>query len=136
MAAFQRLPHHIDVADAFERVIGAALRKVDEIRHQIAFDFFRIDEMCHTKLLRERLAPCIQIDAHDHIGAGYTGTLYYVQADPAKSEYDDIRAGFDLRGVDHGTNAGRHTAADVADFVERSVFSDFGKRDLRHHCVV
>src|SRR5215470_13443732 len=31
VAAFERLPHHLDIADAFEAVIGAALGQLDEV---------------------------------------------------------------------------------------------------------
>src|ERR1700728_2555371 len=55
VAALQRRAHQIDVADAFERVIGAAdligaaFGHVDEMRHEITADVFRIDEMRHAK---------------------------------------------------------------------------------------
>ena len=42
MAAFERRPHQMNIADAFEAVVGAAnlvgaaLSHVDEVRHQLA----------------------------------------------------------------------------------------------------
>ena len=38
MAAFERLAHRLDIADALEAVIGAALGQIDEIGHEIALD--------------------------------------------------------------------------------------------------
>src|ERR1700692_3861195 len=46
MAAFERLAHQLDVADAFEAVVGAAVGERHQVRHQIALYFLRIDEMC------------------------------------------------------------------------------------------
>src|SRR3546814_13000334 len=66
VAAFQRLPHHVDVADAFEAVIGAAFGEADQIRHQIAFDILRVDEVGHAELARQRLAGRVEIAADDH----------------------------------------------------------------------
>jgi len=42
MAAFERLAHRRDIADALKAVIGAALGQVDEVGHQIAGDFLRV----------------------------------------------------------------------------------------------
>ena len=36
VAAFERLAHHLHVADALEAVIGAALGQIDEVGHEIA----------------------------------------------------------------------------------------------------
>ena len=52
----ERLAHRLDVADAFEAVIGAALGQVDEIGHEVALDLLRVDEMRHAELLGQRLA--------------------------------------------------------------------------------
>src|SRR5690606_29819861 len=38
VAAFEGLAHRLDVADAFEAVIGTALGQVDQIGHEIALD--------------------------------------------------------------------------------------------------
>ena len=46
----------VDVADALEAVIGAALGQLDQMRHEIALDLLRIDEMGHAELARQRLA--------------------------------------------------------------------------------
>src|SRR4029079_14386270 len=59
VAALQRRTHELDVAHAFERVVGAAdlagaaLGHVHEMGDEIAADFVRIDEVRHA----ETLAP-------------------------------------------------------------------------------
>src|SRR5438552_7444254 len=136
VAAFERLAHHVDVADAFEAVVRAALGEVHEVRDQVGAGFFRIDEMGDAEFLGERLAPRIGVHADDHVGPGHARALHDVEADAAQAEHHDVRARLDLGGVDHRADAGGHPAADVAHFVERRVFADLGERDLGHHRVV
>ena len=54
VAALERLAHQLDVADALEAVVGAALGQLDEVRHQIALDLLRVDEVGHAELLGQR----------------------------------------------------------------------------------
>ncbi len=52
MAAFQRLAHDVDVADALEREVRAAAGQVDDRLHDlVAADLVRIDEMRHAEFL-------------------------------------------------------------------------------------
>src|SRR3984885_7842094 len=57
MAALQRMAHQIYIADAFETIVGAAVGECDQVGHEIAADFLRIDEVRHAEFLGERLAP-------------------------------------------------------------------------------
>src|SRR5205814_231034 len=132
VTALERLPHHLHVADALEAVIGAALGEVDEVRNQVAADVARIHEVRHAESFGERAPTRVQVDADDLLGAHEPRALHDVEADAAEAEYDDARSRLDLRGVDHGANARRDAATDVADLVERRVRSDLGKRDFRY----
>ena len=136
MAALERLAHQLDVADALEAVVGAAVGQRDQVLHQIAADFLRIDEVGHAELLGERAAPRIEVDADDAVRADQLRALHDVQADAAQAEHDDVRARLDLRRVDDRADAGRDAAADVADLVERRVLADLRERDLRQHRVI
>src|SRR5882762_4366214 len=136
VAAFQGLAHHVDVADAFEAVVGAALGQVHEMRDEVGTGFLRIDEMRHAELLGERLARRIGVHADDHVGARDARALHDVQPDAAQAEYHDVRARLDLGGVDHRADAGGHAAADVTHLVERRVLADLRERDFRNHGVV
>src|SRR6185295_7346517 len=136
MAALERLAHEIDVADALETVVGAAVGHRDQVLYEVAADFFRVDEIRHAELLRERAAPRIQINPDDAIGADQLRALYDVQADAAQTEHHDVRTRLHLRGIHHRAYAGRHAAADVADLVERRVLTDLRQRDLRQHRVI
>src|SRR5256885_8741041 len=106
VAALQRLAHHVDVADALEAVVGAALGQVHQVRDQLGAGFFRIDEMRDAEFLGERLARRIGIHADDHAGAGHARALHDVESDAAQAEYHDVRARLDLGGVDHRAYAG------------------------------
>jgi hypothetical protein len=48
----------------------------------------------------------------------------------------DIGAGLHLGGEQHRADAGGDAAADIANLVERRIFTDLGQRDFRHHDVV
>src|SRR5215472_15067260 len=75
VATFERLAHGRDIADALEAVVGSPLRQADEMRHQIAADLGRIDEVRHAEFLRERLAPGVDVDADDHVGPDHAAAL-------------------------------------------------------------
>ena len=87
------MPHHVYVADAFEREIGAALGEIDNRLHDFVFaNFVRINEMRQAEFFRDFAPRRIEIDADDLIGAGDAGALDHVEADAAKAEYRDVRA--------------------------------------------
>src|SRR6185436_3103392 len=111
VGAFQRLTHDIDVADAFERVVGTATGQYDKVRNQVGPRRARVDEMGQPELARQRLSTWIDVDADDHVGTGDARPLNDIQPDPAQTEHDDVRSGFHFGGVDHRTDAGRHAAA-------------------------
>src|SRR6266545_7723858 len=130
VAALQSLAHHLDIADAFETIVGAAARELHQIRYEIALDLLWIDEMRHAELAGQRLAPRIQVDADDHVGADHARTLHDVEADAAQPEDDDVGAGLHLGGVNDRADAGGDAAADIADLVEGRVVADFRDRDF------
>src|SRR5947209_19748137 len=101
--------------------------------NEIAADVLRVDEMRHPEALAPGLAVGIDINPDDHVGAGKPQPLDDIETDAAEPKYDGGGAGLDLGGVEHGADPGRHTAADVADLVERRVLADFRERDLRQH---
>src|SRR5579883_2343360 len=133
LAAFQRLAHQLDVADAFEGVIRAAAGQIDDEWNEVALHFGGIDEMRHAELLSNRLARGIEIDPDDHTRARQPRPLYHVKADTAQTEHHDAVAGLDSGGIDYGADSRSHTASDVTNFVEGSVLAHLGQRDFRHH---
>src|SRR5581483_18743 len=54
VAAFQRLAHKIDIADAFETVVGTTACQLNQMRDEIAAHLFGIDEMGHAEFAGER----------------------------------------------------------------------------------
>src|SRR6185437_4732829 len=76
MAAFECLPHHIDVADALEREIRTAATEIaDRLHHLVVADLVRIDEMRHAEFLGDGAAAGIEIDADDLVGANHLRAL-------------------------------------------------------------
>src|SRR5207302_6831406 len=73
--AFERLAHDVDIADALEAVIGAALRQVYEMRDEVTLNLLRVDEMRHSEFFGHFPPLWIEIDADDHVGPGHTGAL-------------------------------------------------------------
>src|SRR5690606_13746224 len=58
VAALERLAHHLDVADALEREVGAAAGEVDDVGHELAGgDLAGVDEVGHAEALGDLLAP-------------------------------------------------------------------------------
>src|SRR4029077_12660273 len=135
-AAFECLAHEINVADALEAVVGAAVREAHEVLHQVPAHLFRVHEVSHAEALGERLAALVDVDPDDLAGADQTQPLDDVEPDTAEAEDDRGRSGLDPGGVDHGTDAGRDAAADIADLLEGRVLADLRNRDLGQHRVV
>ena len=89
--------------------------------------------MRQPELACERLPRRIDVDTDYQVGTGHPRALDDIQSNAAESEHDDVRARLDLRRIDHGADAGRDAAADIADLVERGVLADFRDGDLRQH---
>src|SRR5438094_1405134 len=89
MTGFQRLAHDRDVAGTVESVVGAAnlvgtaLCHINEVRDEVAADFFRIDEVHHPETLAPLLLGVVDVDADDHISAGKPQSLDDVEANAA-----------------------------------------------------
>src|SRR5262249_38426818 len=130
VATLERRAHEVDVADAFEGVVGAAdlvraaLGHVDEVGDKVGSDLPGIDEMRHPEPLAPGLSFIVDVDADDHLGADQPQPLDDIEPDAAEAEYDALRARFDLGRIDHRADAGGDAAADVADLVERRVLAD------------
>ena len=125
MATLERLAHQADVADAFEAVVRAATGQLHQVGNEIARDLARVHEMRYSEFFGDRFAFRIDVDAHDPVGTYQTRALNDVETDAAEPENHHVRARLHLGGVDHRADAGRHAATDVADLVERRVFTNF-----------
>src|SRR5882762_461607 len=130
VAALEGLAHQIDVADALKAVVRAAAREVHEVGHQLALDLLRIHEVRHAELLGERLALGVDIHPDDHVRTRQARALDHVEPDAAQTEHDHVGARFDPGRVDDRTDPRGHSAADVADLVERRILADLRHRNL------
>src|SRR3984885_13930464 len=133
VTGFERLPHHGGIAGTVKGEIGAPIRQRDQMLHDIASDFLRIDEISHAELATPVFLGVVDVDADDLVGADHLGALDNIESNTTQTEHDDICARRYLGGVDHGADAGRDATTDVAALVERSVVADFCDRDFRQH---
>src|SRR5918993_4377265 len=137
VTAFERLAHGVDVADALEGEVGAAAGEVDDRLHDLVpAGLVRVDVVGHAEAARHLGLGRVEVDADDLVGPDHPRPLDDVEADAPQAEDGDIGAGPDFRGVDHGADAGRDAAANVADLLERSVRAHLGERDLRKNRVI
>jgi hypothetical protein len=72
--AFERLAHHLGVADALEAVVGAAVGQLHDGIDDV-FGGLRVDEVCHAELAGHGFALGVQVDADDLVGAHHLGAL-------------------------------------------------------------
>src|SRR5262245_54151595 len=134
VTAFQGLPHGANVADTFEREVGAPAGQINDRLHDlVAADLVGIYKVGHAKFLGHGALGRICVDADDLVGADHARALDHVQANAAKAKYGNVRAWPDLGSVDDGAHPCRHAAADVTDLVERCVFANPRERNLRQH---
>src|SRR5690606_14206674 len=104
VAALEGLPHQLHITHALEGVVSAPLGQLDEVRHEIAGDFPRVDELRHAEAAGQSLPRRVDVDADDLVGASEPRSLHDVEPDAAQAEHHDVAAGFDLGRVDHGAN--------------------------------
>src|ERR1700730_2334683 len=136
VAALERLAHEIDVTDVIDFVVGTAVGETYEVHHQVPADFLGVHEVRHPEAFRQPLAARIDIHADDLVRAGQARALDDVQSNAAQAKHHHVRAGLDLGGIDDRADAGRDTAADVADLLEGRVLADLGERNLRQYRVM
>src|SRR5262249_29656998 len=92
MTGFERLAHDRDIAGAIEGVVRAAdlvvaaFGHVDKVRHEIACEVFRVDEVRHAEPLAPRLLCRIDVDPDDHVGRGKPQPLDDIETDAAEAE--------------------------------------------------
>ena len=135
MATLEGLAHNVDVTDTFKAVVCTTAGQLDQMRHQIAFDFTGVNEVGHAELLAPGFLVVVHVYADDLIGADHAQTLDHVQANATQTEYDCITASSAL-AVLMTAPIPADTAPDVANFVEGGIFVDFGERDFRQDTVI
>ena len=130
MAAFERVAHGVDVADAFEGIIGPAAGQIDDRLDDVGL-FLRVQEVGHAEFPRLFRFRRVDVEADDLVGAGHAGALYDVETDAAEAEHHDVGAWLDLGFENDRADARGDPAADVTDLVEGRVLAHLGHRDLR-----
>src|SRR3546814_340542 len=127
--AFQCRAHHVDVADALERMVPAPagqlhddlLDRPDSIRRAMVL---RIDAVGRAHRARLVELGGIGVDGDDPPGLRLHRALDHRQPQRAEAEHRDAVAGLHLRGVVDGTDAGSDAAAEQADLLRRRLLVD------------
>ena len=130
VAALQGRAHDVDVADALERVVDAAIGQVDDDVLDRVVVVGRVDEVRGAERAREVELGRVDVDGDDPAGLGHHRALDHGQADAAEAEHGHAGPGLDLRGVEHRADAGGDAAAEQADLVERRRRVHLGGGDL------
>src|SRR5690606_15197206 len=84
-AALQRLAHDIDVANAFKTVIDAAMGHLYQVVNHI-IHLLGIDEVGHTKLLRQCHLGRIEINTDNTGSPHHLGALNHIETNAAETE--------------------------------------------------
>src|SRR5205823_846942 len=77
-----------------------------------------------------------EIDAEDPLRSAQPAADDGAEPDEARAEDDARRAGLDLGGVERCADSGREATGEDARAVQRRLWSDLRKRNLRHHGVL
>ncbi len=125
MAAFQRLAHDINVADAFKAVIDTTAGHLNQMIHDI-LDFAWVDEISHTKMFTQLRFLRVEIDTNNTGRANHARALNDIQANASQAKHGDRRARLNLHGEGNRANAGCDAAADIANLIEGCILAYLG----------
>src|SRR5690606_22070307 len=90
--AFERRTHHVDVADALERVVHAPARHLDDDLLDRLVVILGIDAVGGAEGARQIELARIGVDGNDAPGLGQLGALDHGQTDAAQTEHRDAVA--------------------------------------------
>ena len=118
--------HGLDGAGEVEGVVDAAVGEVAHLLHVVGV--LGVHRVGGAELAGQAELVVGEIDRDDAAGAGQHRTHQAAQADAAQADDGDRAAGLDLRGVDHGADAGDHGAAEQRRDIERQARVDHHDR--------
>ncbi|VXA88758.1 conserved hypothetical protein [Aeromonas veronii] len=135
VAALQRRTHHLDVADALEGEVDAAIGQLDDHLLNRFVVIVRVDAVGGPQLAGQLELALVDVDGDDATGLGQTGTDHRREADAPQPEDGDALTLFHLGGVHHGADAGGDAATEQADLLQRGGRVYLGDGDLRQYRV-
>lgn len=86
VTAFQRLAHHVHVADTFEREVDAAVSHLDDNVLNRLIEFLWVDAVGRTQLLRQFEFLLIDIDTNNTARANHSSADDRGQADTTQTK--------------------------------------------------
>src|SRR6185437_15610732 len=135
VAALQRGTHHVDVADALERIVDATVGEIDDHLLDRPVMILGIHEVARAHRLRHRPFVGIDVDADDAAGLRHHRALHHRQTDRAQAEHGDGGTRPHLGHVEHRAHAGGDAATEQADLVQRRLRVDLRDRYFGQHGV-
>ena len=131
MTTFQSGPHGLDVADTFKRVINPAVSQINDDFLNRPSLISRVDEIGCAELLDHNEFRRINVNGNDPRRFSHDETLNHAQTNAAQPENRCRRARSDFGGIQYGADARGDTAAEQANFVQRSRGIDLRQGDFR-----
>lgn len=135
VAALQRCTHHLDVADALEGEVDAAVGQLDDHLLNRFVVIVRVDAVGGAQLARQLELALVDVDGDDATSLGQTGADHRREADAPQPEDGDALTLFHLGGVHHGTDAGGDATTEQTDLFQRGGRVHLGDGDLRQYRV-
>ena len=124
MTALEGAAHQIDVAHTLKAVVNAAICHLNQMINDVVH-FAGVHEIGHAELGSEWHFARVQVYPNDATCSHQLGTLNHIESDSSEAEYGNGGAGFHFHGESDGANPCGDTTADVANFFERRIASDF-----------
>src|SRR5471030_114841 len=136
VAALKCRTHQLDVADALEGKVDAAIGHVDDDFLDRTVEVFRVHAIGCTQLLGDLEFGRVDVDGNDPRSLGFNRADHRRQTDAAEAENGDGITRFHLGSVEHRADVGGNTAVQHADFFQWRFFRNFSHGDFRQHGVL
>ncbi len=136
VAALQGSPHQLNVADALEGVINAAVGHLHDHVLNGLLMFLRVEEVSSAQFPCDVELGRVEINGDDARGLCHPCTNDRRQTDATQTENGHARAFLHLGGIQHGANSGSDAAAQQADLVQRRILGNPGQGNFWQHGVL
>ncbi len=119
VATLQRGSHYVDVADAFEAVVHASVREIDDDVLDRGVVVIRIDQIGCAHLSRKLELGRVDVDADDPRRASLLCAEDACESNTSKAKDGHGVSRLHLRSVVDRANASGHATSEQADLLKR-----------------
>src|SRR5471030_1131320 len=125
VTALQRGTHYVNVADALEGEVHAAVDHFDDHILNWLIEIFRVDQIGGTEFTRQIEFAGVEINPDDAACTGHHGANNRRQANTAEAEDRHGVAFLHFGGIHYRAHAGGHAATEQTNLFKRCFFVDF-----------